>query len=193
MTIPACGRVFILAIGLAAAPLAGQAQPPPKAARILVLDVGSAADASGRMEALRKGLRELGHVEGRNITIDWRFADGQSVRLSSLDSELVGSKPAVLVSPSGEGARALQKATTAIPIVMAGADAETSLLTPENLARPVGNVTGVISIARQLETKRMELLREVLPTVSRVATFLDYTLVPYREGRMSKSQSERSC
>src|SRR5262245_66692733 len=74
---------------------------------------------------------------------------------------------------------------------MAGADAETSLLTPENLARPVGSVTGVISIARQLETKRMELLREALPGVSRVATFLDYTLLPYREGRMAKSQSER--
>jgi putative tryptophan/tyrosine transport system substrate-binding protein len=181
---------IILTTGLLGVTLAPRAQSP-KIARVGVLDVGSAAAASVRMAAFRNGLRELGHVEGQNITIEWRFAEGQSARLSSVATELVGAKPDVLVSPSGGGVGALHDATSTIPIVMAGADAGSQLINPQNLARPVGNVTGVVSIARQLDTKRMELLRETLPAVSRVATFRDYTDLPYREGRMSKSQSER--
>src|SRR5262245_3414782 len=81
-------RAFILAVGLIGAPLGADAQVPSKTARIVVLDVGSPADSSGRIEALRTGLRQLGHVEGRNITVEWRFAEGQSARLSGLASEL---------------------------------------------------------------------------------------------------------
>jgi len=180
----------ILTIGLLGVTLAARAQSP-KIARVGVLDVGSAADASARMAALRDALRELGYVDGRNITIESRFAEGQSARLSNLASELVGAKPDVLVSSSGGSVGALHDATTMIPIVMAGSDPETRLFNPENLARPVGNVTGVISSRAQLEPKRMELLREALPAVSRVATFRDFTDFPYREGRMAKSQSER--
>ncbi len=183
--------VVTLPIGLLAAPLLARAQPSPKVARIGVLDVGSAVDSAARMESFRKGLREFGHVEGQSTKIEWRFAEGQSARLPNLAAELVGTRPNVLVSPDVWGAVALHKATTAIPIVMAGAGAWHRLVNPENLARPVGNVTGVISMAPELQGKRMELLGEALPAVSRVATFQDGTEAYYPQGRMSKSQSER--
>jgi putative ABC transport system substrate-binding protein len=186
-------RTFLVSsLDLLAAPLAAKAQTAPNVARIGVLEVGSAADASARMESFRKVLREFGRVEGQRLTIEWRFAEGQSAKLSRLAVELVGLKPDVLVASNRAGVWALRYATTAIPIVMAGVDAGTTLLTPQNLARPVvGNLTGVISMASEGEGKRMDLLRETRPAVSRVATLRDSTDFPYREGRMSKSQSER--
>ena len=185
-------RAFVAgAVSVLTAPLAAEAQRAAKVGRIGVLDVGLAADSSGRLESFWKALRELGYVERQNIEIHTRYADGMYAKLSDLASELVRLKPDVLVSPDEYGVRALVKATSAIPIVMAGGDSWVSFVAPENLARPSGNVTGVVSIGSHLEGKRMELLRETLPAVSRVATFRDSTVFPYREGRLSKSQSER--
>jgi putative tryptophan/tyrosine transport system substrate-binding protein len=184
-------RLAALALVVLAAPRGSQAQSAPKVATVGILDVGSAADSSPRMVALQKSLHELGYVEGQSIKIEWRFAEGQTARLSTLAKELVNTKPDVLVSPNSGGVRALHNATSAIPIVMAGADAGTTVINPQNLARPINNVTGVIAITRELENKRMELLREALPGVSRVATFRDLTDFPYREGRMAKAQFER--
>jgi putative ABC transport system substrate-binding protein len=180
--------VTLLGLGLLAAPLAAPAQP---VTRIGVLDESSAADSSPRIEAFRKGLRELGQIEGQHTKIEWRFAEGRSAMLASLATELAGLKPSILVSSSGEAIAALRAATTTIPIVAAGADPWSQDINPEVLSRPGGNITGIISAERELEPKRMELLRELLPSVSRVATLRDYTLLPYREGRMSKSRSER--
>ena len=138
-----------------------------------VLDDSSAAAASGRVEALRKGLRDLGHIEGQNVKIEWRFGDGKEAALSPLATELVELKADVLVSSTGAGLAALRRATKTIPIVAAGADAETRDVNPQNLARPSGNITGVISVEGETDGKRMELLREAAPTAARIATFWD--------------------
>jgi putative tryptophan/tyrosine transport system substrate-binding protein len=185
------GFALVLTFALLAAPLAAEAQPKRTTPRIAVLEVGSSSASSARTESFRKSVRELGYVEGRNIEITWRYADGTYARFSNLASELIGLRPDVLVSLDEWGIRALLKATTAIPIVMAGVDAWSSFIAPENLARPTRNITGVISAGRDLEGKRMELLRETLPSVSRVATFWDSTVFNYSEGRLSRSQSQR--
>ena len=181
-----------LALSFLAAPRATDAQSSPKVPRIGVLDTSSLAASSGRIESFRKGLRELGHIEGQTVKIEWRFAEGKEVGLSNLAAELVGLKPDVLVSLSGAGIRALRNATTAIPIVMAGADTlGMGRAFAESLARPGGNITGVISIAPELEGKRMELLREAVPGVSRMATFWDSAYFRYRAGEAATSRPER--
>jgi ABC-type uncharacterized transport system substrate-binding protein len=169
-------RAFVAGtLGMLAAPLGTEAQAAEKVYRIGILDDSSRAAASDRIESFRKGLRDLGHIEGQNIKIEWRFAEGKEAALSTLATELAGQAPDVLVSFTGVGLEALHNATTAIPIVAAGADAGTRTLTPENLARPKGNITGVISSERETDGKRMELLREAVPTVARVAVFRDCT------------------
>lgn len=114
--------------------------------------------------------------------------DGWEVRLPSLAAELVGLKPDVVVSFSATGIGALKNATTEIPIVMAGAEARAG---PQDLRAPSGNTTGVISIARDLEGKRMELLRETVPAISRVAVFQDASNFPYRAREFATSRAER--
>src|SRR5262245_5852103 len=170
--LPAVGRVALV-LGILVAPLFTQAQQPGRVYRIGVLDDSSAAAAAGRVEALRKGLRDLGHVESQAVKIEWRFADGKETALLPLATELAGLKPDVLVSATGAGLAALRRVTTAIPIVAAGADADTETVTPQNLARPGRNITGVISIDRETDAQRMELLREVVPAKGSVATFWD--------------------
>ena len=162
-----------LALSLLAGPFAAKAQPAGKVYRIGILDDSSAAAASARIESLRKGLHDLGHIEGQNVKIEWRFAEGKEAALFPLATELAGLKPDVLVSSTGAGLAALRRATTAIPIVAAGADAETRDVTPQNLARPSGNITGVISVEGETDGKRMELLRDAVPAIVRVATFWD--------------------
>jgi putative ABC transport system substrate-binding protein len=131
-----------LAVGLPVAPLIAEAQQVGRAHRIGIVDDSSAAAASARIESLRKGLRDLGHIEGQNVKIEWRFAEGKEVALSTLATELAGLKPDVLVSSTGASLAGLRNATTAIPIVAAGADAETRDITPQNLARPGGTSRG---------------------------------------------------
>src|SRR5262245_38164267 len=168
-------RAFLAgSFALLAAPLAVQAQPAVgKVYRIGVLEDSSPAAASSRIESLRQGLRDLGHIEGQNVRIEWRFAEGKEGTLSPLAGELAALKPDVLVSATGPGLSALRRATTAIPIVAVGADVGTNDIAPEHLARPTGNITGVISSERETAGKQMELLREVVPAIARVATFWD--------------------
>jgi putative ABC transport system substrate-binding protein len=185
--------MVVLLIAALATPRAVQAQPRAKVYRIGVLDDSSAVAASARIESLRNGLRDLGHIEGQNMKIDWRFAEGKEVALSTLATELVGLKPDVLVSSTGVGLAALHNATTAIPIVAAGADASTRDVTPQNLARSRGNITGVISSERETDGTRMELLREAVPSVARVATFRDCTSlgIPLCRPGVTATPSER--
>jgi putative tryptophan/tyrosine transport system substrate-binding protein len=182
------GFLARVACGLLAAPRAGEAQPTAKVYRVGFLDASPRAASAARIESFQKGLRELGHIEGKNMKIEWRFGEGREAGLSDLATELVGLKPDVLVSLSSTAIGALQKATTVIPIVMAGAE---SRAIPENLARPGGNVTGVISVSRELEGKRMELLREAVPAASRVAIFQDAGDWPYRPGETAPSRAGR--
>jgi putative ABC transport system substrate-binding protein len=163
-------REFITVLGSAAAawPLAARAQQPAKVALIGFLHYGSPGP-SLEVDAFRQGLRELGYVEGRNITIEYRFASGQVERMPELAAELVRLKPDVIVTPSTPTSLAAKQATSTIPIVItAVADAVGAGLVA-NFARPGGNITGLTSISAELGGKRLELLKQVAPKASRVA------------------------
>jgi len=168
-------RTFTRAIGaaLTLVPVFGNAQPPSgKIYRIGFLGYSSPPALASRVEALRAGLRDLGYIEGRNIFIEIRWADWNVDRLPELAAELVGLKIDVLVVQSDTVARAAKQATTTIPIVMAvGADAIESGLVP-SLARPGGNLTGSTILTPEIEAKRLELLKEVVPRISRVAVIV---------------------
>ena len=168
-------RVLIVSLILAllpAWPPSPDAQPAKKEARIGVLGSGSPSDpqAPRWMDGFRNGLRDAGYVEGRNLTIDWRFLEGAIDRLPTLAAELVALKPDVLVSAFRPGIRALKQATSTIPIVMAGAGDPVGAGFIASFARPGGNITGLTSISPELDGKRLEILKETVPGVSRVAS-----------------------
>jgi putative tryptophan/tyrosine transport system substrate-binding protein len=167
-------RTFAKAIGaaLALVPFVGEAQPAAKIYRIGFLGLTSASAYASRVEALRAGLRDLGYIEGKNIVIEVRWADGNYDRAPGLAAELVRLKVDVLVVHSTTGARVAEQATTTIPIVMAvGADAIESGLV-QSLARPGGNVTGSTILTPEISLKRLELLNEAVPRMTRVAVIL---------------------
>src|ERR1700693_3307098 len=164
-------RVFVgsLTGGLLAAPLAAEAQRGGKVARIGYLSTNLAGNPRLH-EAFRQGLRDLGYVEGRNVVIEYRDAEGKFERLPALAAELVALKVDVIVAADGTPpALAAKQATKTIPIVFAFAgDPVTSGLVT-SLARPGGNVTGLTGLGPELVGKRLELLTQAVPGVSRVA------------------------
>jgi len=160
--------VYGLTLGTLAAPLAVEALQTGKMYRIGFLFYG-APGPSAEVDAFRQGLRELGYIEGQNVTIEYRFASGQVGRLPELAAELVRLKPDVIVTPGTPASLAAKQATGTIPIVFAGvADAVGAGLVA-NFARPGGNITGLTSISAELGGKRLELLKQVAPKASRVA------------------------
>ena len=162
-------RTFLAGTGsvLFAAPLAGEAQQPAKPPRIGYLGGGSSSGAQHLLEAFRQGLRELGYIEGQNLTIDYRWAEGRSEQLPGLAEELVRLRVEVIVTHGAVATRAARRATAAIPIVFASSGDATGLVA--SLARPSGNVTGLTIIAPELAGKRLELLREAIPRFTRLA------------------------
>jgi putative tryptophan/tyrosine transport system substrate-binding protein len=124
-------------------------------------------------DGLRQGLRDLGYVEGRNITTEARWSEGSPDRLPALARELVALKPDVILASSTHAIRAAKDATTTIPIVMVLASYPDKLGFVESLARPGGNVTGLSTLGPQLTAKRVELLKEIYPKVSRLAVLSD--------------------
>jgi putative tryptophan/tyrosine transport system substrate-binding protein len=134
---------------------------------IAFLTTGSAASSARNIDAFRQGLRELGYVEGKNINIEYKYADGRSERLPELAKELVRLKVDILVVSSSTAARPARKVTATIPIVLAAGGNLDGLVA--NLARPGGNVTGLYQYSPELFGKRLELLKEVVPKVSRFA------------------------
>jgi putative ABC transport system substrate-binding protein len=147
------------------------AQPGEKVPRVGYLHPGSSSDPlrQRRLEAFRQGLRESGYVDGQNIAIESRWADGQYDRYPALVADLVRSKVDVIVAQSGAATQAAQQATRTIPIVMSMVmDPVGSGIVP-SLARPGGNVTGTSVMAPDLAGKQLELLKEAVPTMSRVA------------------------
>jgi len=131
--------------------------------------LGGGPGIEDREETLRQGLRELGYIEGRNIVIEWRFAKGDENRLPELAAELVRLKPDVIATTGTQPARALKDATTTIPIVVVSAGDLVGRGIVASLARPGGNITGFTSIAPELNGKRLEVLKEIVPRASRVA------------------------
>ena len=152
-----------------------EAQQPKKVLRIGYLSPCDPASESTRSEAIRLALRELGYIEGQNIAIEYRYAEGKLDRFPELAAELVRLKVDIIVVAGGDTpVRAAKNATKTIPIVMAGTGSdpvEAGLV--ESLARPGGNVTGLTNLARELGGKRLELLKEAVPKLARVAVLYD--------------------
>jgi putative ABC transport system substrate-binding protein len=164
-------REFIGLVGGAAAwPFAARAQQPAKIYRIGYLSPITSSTDGPRREAFLQGLREHGYVEGQHITVEWRFAEGKLDQLAPLAIELVGLKVDLIVAAGGGPvARAAMNASDTIPIVMTNVEEPVASGLVASLARPGKNVTGLTALVRDLSAKRLELLREVLPKVSRVS------------------------
>jgi putative ABC transport system substrate-binding protein len=145
-----------------------EAQRPARVPRIGILAAPSASFISSRVEALRRRLRELGYVEGKNILIESQYAEGKLDRLPDLAAELVRLKVDVIVT-TGLGTSAAKKASATIPIVFAAASDPVGAGLVSSLARPGGNITGLSLMATDLDGKRLELLKEAFPKVARVA------------------------
>lgn len=163
--------LWLLAIVLLTTAPAAEAQQPKKIPRIGYL---AGRESPARIAAFRQGLRERGYVDAQHIVIDFRFADGKLDRLPELAAELVRLKVDILTAESVQAALAAKNATKTIPIVMVnvGTDPVESGLV-ESLARPGGNITGFTNLAVELAGKRLELLKEAAPKISRVAVLYD--------------------
>ena len=160
--------LLLVGLILANAHLAG-AQQPVKIPRIGLLSAGSSSAASPRAEAFREGLRQLGYEEPKTIIIEYRYAEGKLERLPNLAAELVRLEVGAIVTGGTPQLLAAKAATTTIPIVMAFAGDPVGQGFVANLARPGGNITGLSAVAPELSGKRLELLKETVPTLSRAA------------------------
>ena len=162
-----CG-IVAFALGLLTAQLA-EAQQPARGHRIGVLLAGSRSSSASCTDPFREGLRELGYIEGQHVAIEYRYAEGKRDRLPDLAAELVRLKVDVIVGGGGSQVRAARNATEKIPIVMAYATDPVARGYVASLARSGGNITGLTALTPDLGGKRLELLREILPKLTRVA------------------------
>ena len=168
-----------------------EAQQPKKVPRIGFLSSNEPATESTRFEAIRLALRELGYIEGQNIAFEYRYVEGKSGRNEELAAELVRLKVDIIVTVGGDPLmRAAKNATKTIPIVMSGGGADpVEAGVVESLARPGGNVTGVTLLTRELSGKRLELLKEAVPKVARVAILYD----PARPSSIELKEVQRAA
>ncbi|HEU5153210.1 MAG TPA: ABC transporter substrate-binding protein [Gemmatimonadales bacterium] len=156
-------------VPLLVAPLVAGAQPVGTVHRIGFLGNSTAALEAHLVEPFRDGLRDLGYLEGRNALIEYRWAEGRYERFPALIAELIALKVDVIVTAGTPATQAVKMATTSVPLVMVAVGDPVATGLVASLRRPGGNITGLTSISEDLEGKRLELLREVLPAVSRVA------------------------
>src|SRR5438128_12448690 len=163
-------KVICVALGalLLAFGFSAEAQQPKKVPLIGFLGATSPSTISDRVEAFRQGLRELGYVEGKNIVVEYRWAEGKIERLPDLATELVRLKVDVIVSGGNSATQAAKKATNTIPIVMTQVSDPVASGFVASLARPGGNITGLSTLAPEISGKRLELLKEIVPRLSRV-------------------------
>jgi putative ABC transport system substrate-binding protein len=174
--------ILLVSLALASVRLA-EAQQPKKDPRIGYLSIGDPATESPGSEAIRLALRELGYIEGQNIAFEYRYAEGKRDRQPELAAELVRLKVEIIVvAGGGNWVQAAKNATKTIPIVMMGVGVdpvEAGLV--ESLARPGGNVTGITNLTGEIGGKRLELLKEAVPKVARVAVLYDPAIPAVRE------------
>jgi putative ABC transport system substrate-binding protein len=163
------GLAVVLTLSLALAPLAAEAQETPRVWRIGFLGAGSHSSADPRVEAIRRGFQELGYAEGRNLALEFRWAGGNADRLPALAAELARVKVDAIVTQGTQATDAARRAVTSIPIVFAVAGDPVGTGLVASLARPGGNVTGLTDIAPEIAGKRLELLREAVPGIARIA------------------------
>ena len=160
---------FTLSAVLFALYISAQAQQPKIVARIGLLTTASPSTSTANLEVFRQGLRDFGYVEGKNITIEYRYAEGKLDRLPELAAELVNLGVNIIVTVGTPPVLAAKKATNTIPIVAANADNLVELGVVVSLARPGGNVTGSTRVDADFSAKRLELLKETFPKLARVA------------------------
>jgi ABC-type uncharacterized transport system substrate-binding protein len=162
--------VFLLVgLALASVRLVEAQQPTGKVKRIGFMATGSVSSDRNRIDTFRRGLRDLGYVEGKNVVIEYRYAEGKPDRLPGLAVELVHLKADVIVVSGGTSAKAAKNATQMVPIVMTNVSDPIEIGVVDSLARPGGNITGLTTQAPELGGKRLELLKEIVPKLSRVA------------------------
>ena len=170
MTRRIIGLIISLALGLLMAPLTADAQPRVKLARIAVLGLSPASPASALpsyLEGFQAGLRELGWIEGQNLTIEWRWAEGSLERFATLVDEVVRLPVEVMVVPNLTTAGVAQRVTTTIPIIVMAGGSLAQVF--PNLAQPGGNITGFAGLGPELSSKWLELLTQAIPGLTRVA------------------------
>ncbi len=172
MRLRSIGLIVTLVLGILLAPLATEAQQPAKVARVGVL-LFSTPQADPQLGSFRQGLRDLGYVEGQTIVLEYRFAEGRAERLANAAAELVSLKPDVLLAIGADVAPIAKKAAGTIPVVFISSADPVQLGLVASLARPGGSATGVTLIQDELSGKRMQLLKEVAPRISRVAVLWD--------------------
>ena len=170
------GCIVTLILSLLTAPLTSSAQQAAQVPRLGLLIPGSSSAFAPRIEAFRHGLRDLGYVEGRNITIEYRFAEGQDDRLPELVAELIRLHVDIMVTDGEAAILAAQHATTTIPIVMAVSSDPVGIGFVASLARPGGNITGLSFMLTEVSGKRLELLQEAVPKLSHVAVLWNPTM-----------------
>ena len=175
-----CFKILAVVFAGAIVPIPAAAQPAAgKVPRVGFLGVTSATGYARQVAAMRQGFHDVGYIEGQSILIEYRWADGRYDRLPALAAELIRLKPDVIVT-SGPGTRVVKEATTTIPIVMAvGADAMADGLV-ESLARPGGNITGSTFFGPELSAKRLEMLKDAVPHLAKVAILLNPENRSYR-------------
>jgi putative ABC transport system substrate-binding protein len=160
--------VFAIAVAFALCGAVADAQQTGKVLRIGFLDRSTASGSAVLVEAFRQELSKLGWIEGKNITIEYRFAEQKNERLTELAADLVRLKVDLIVVSGGTEALVAKGATSTIPIVMANAGDPVAAGLIASLARPGGNVTGLSSLSTQLNTKRLEILKDAVPKLARV-------------------------
>ena len=171
----AVGCIVTLTLSLLGVPLAAETLPSAKVARIGYLGGTTTREQEAYLETFLEGMRALGYVEGQNLVIEYRGAAGQYERFPDLATELVRLQVDVLLAVITPATLALKNATTTIPIVMVSVGDPVGSGLVASLARPGGNVTGVIAMSPELVGKQLEFLKEALPTVSRVAVLWNPT------------------
>jgi putative ABC transport system substrate-binding protein len=168
--------VVMSAAALLAAPVASFAQQPPKIWRIGFLSAATGSSAQGSLDAFRRGLNELGYVEGRNFIVESRWAEGKLDRLPALVADMLAQKLDIIFAPSGVAAQATKESGTTIPIVFAFVPDPVGQGFGTSLSHPGGNMTGLTSTHGELSAKRVQLLKEAFPAIQRIAVL--YFLAP---------------
>ena len=188
-------RAFIIIVGggIITMPLVGTAQPGPRVPRIGLLSGADPAGVAVLVEAFKQAMQELGYVEGKTFVLEARYADNKSERLPELARELVDRKVDVIVATTDGPIAAAKRETRTIPIVMTNSTDPVGTGFVTSLARPGANVTGMSNISADLSAKRLELLREVVPGLTRVAFLWNPdsrgTVLDYKEARSPASRT----
>jgi putative ABC transport system substrate-binding protein len=186
------GCIVTLTLSLLVAPLAAEAQQPTKVYRVGRLTAFSPAQPSPILAAFEQTLRDLGYVEGRNILLEYRYAEGSEERLRDQAAELVQLPVDVIVAEGAAATRAAQHATRTIPIVMAGTADPVAQGFVASLAQPGGNITGLSFLVEELPGKRLEFLKEVVPQSTRIAVLVNQAHPAYESTMHNLSEAARA-